>query len=303
MRIAYMARHDAGRNRNEEAIAYALRQLGHEVSCFGIHSLRLQHQNISSDYDLLLFQYANVPIRAELFAAIQIPKVFWCFDRICDSDHTVLGRTRIRMAAMQRIIPHMNISLFSDGDWVDHCQDHNVRRLTQGFDERLKPQSHVEDCDLLFTGIESKNGRARQTFVQEMRQRYAHKFRHETTCYRDVLAQITGRAKIVVCPDGPASDRYYSNRVYVACGLGAFVLHPYCEALTQEYRDNDEIRLYDSRAHLHELILQYLHPSMETERRRIGHNARNRTLREHLYRHRCQEIIHALPWIESHLIG
>lgn len=147
--------------------------------------------------------------------------------------------------------------------------------------------------EILFTGISSGGGTVRESFVAEMLAKYGARFSHiPSGIYREVLAKRVRQASIVVAPDSPVSDRYWSNRVYNVLGLGGFLLHPYCEGLTRHYVDLEHLVYYKDRDHLHYLIEYYEdHP---VDRCRIAEAGAARTRSFHTYTHRCQYLLYIL---------
>ena len=153
-----------------------------------------------------------------------------------------------------------------------------------------KPVNEIDKVDLLFTGIGRGGGQGRENFVAEMDHKYGARFKHiYKGVHQETLRDLIAASRIVVAPDAPATDNYFSNRVYLTLGFGGFLLHPYCAELTKQYRDAEEIRFYHSRQHLHELIAFYL-PRPDV-RQAIATAGLKRTLDEHMYYHRVKTLV------------
>lgn len=291
-RILYVAKHDSGGNDDEGSITHALTSLGHEVITVNEHHGYLaiaaaeQHRP-----DFLLF---HKWCDTGTIRKINVPKVFWYFDLVDTPDGTLIGRCRLRKAWMAATAPLVNIGFCTDGDWVNRGTYKNLQRLTQGFDSRLAEMARGarvalrREPKIVFTGIQRGGGVKRVSFVHMMTSTYHMRFHHVQNCHRHELISLMNSAAIVVAPDGPVTDNYWSNRVYNAIGMGAFLLHPYCETLTSQYRDREEIVFYRDRDQLHDLIEFYLDNEAALK---IAAAGQERTLREHTYTNRVSQLL------------
>lgn len=303
MNIVYVARHgQANSNDDEGAITHALRQLGHRVDCVDENArwssddrIRLT-ESWNREYHLLLFHKWD---NAEMLSRVMIPKVFWWFDLVnWPADPSLGSRSRARVQWMERVIPLVNLGFLSDGDWVAH--NDKLVTLRQGADERVAGRGDAKSngwesdpVDVLFCGIARGGGRERESFVEEMKQEYGQRFRHIPAGWHGRrLADLIAHAKVVVAPDSPVTDRYWSNRVYLMMGFGAFLIHPLCEDLCRDYRHNEEIVYYSSRGNLHSHI-RYALANPEF-RARVSEAGLQRTLAQHTYRHRCEVLINTI---------
>jgi len=293
VKIIYVAKHQSGGNDDEGAIGHALEQLGHEV-------IRIQERKgikaRNKEGDFLLFHKWE-----DIFAVGQskLPKVFWYFDLVDFPDPTLAHRNNRRIQWMKEVTPLVDLGLCTDGDWVKQDTTGKLVHLTQGADERITKVDGPSTCPLcrkeaahiplLFTGIQ-RGGVARQSFVKEMFDCYGTSFRHVIHgTHREDLADLLSSTAIVVAPDSPITNDYWSNRVYLTLGMGGFLLHPYCSQLADHYTDKKEIVFYHNREELHKLIRYYR--GRLDEREKIQQAGYERTRREHTYKERCKKLI------------
>lgn len=287
MRVVYVAKHNCGDNDDEGAIAHAMRELGHEVVL--VDERTTMSRAAVPIGDLLLF---HKWARVDLLRRLTVPRTFWYFDLMESSDPALMQRSRARISWMQQVLPCCAAAFCTDGDWAAKAGLHH---LMQGADERYV--GFGTPCDvhvpLLFTGTKH-HGRAREEHIAQLKALYGASL----LCIGDNHPRIHGRAladafascDVVIAPDSPATDRYWSNRVYLTLSLGGFLLHPRCAMLELHYTE-DELVMYSSRAHLVQLADYYLqHPELRASTARRGYE---RTLREHLYRHRVAELLRA----------
>lgn len=291
MKVIYVAKHNSGDNDDEGSIAFALERLGHEV--IRIHE-RKGHKALKQAGDFVLFhKWEDITSLARL----KVPAVCWFFDLISHTDSTLRARWHSRTQWLESILPHCLLGFLTDGDAVARDQTGKLVHLLQGADERvLGPGTPRPEhaCDLLFTGT-PRHGRAREEHVAELRSVYGSRFcvlgegGPQTRRHGRELADILASAKIVVAPDGPQTDLYWSNRVYLTLGFGGFLLHPWCAGLAKHYTDGVEIAYYRDRAHFHERVRYYLEqPDLRIW---LAANGLARTRLEHLYRHRVQRLV------------
>lgn len=318
MKILFVAKHNSGDNDDEGAVTYALRQLGHEVTT--VHELR-RHRSMedeamlrqSSSFDLcLFFKWDDV----EAIKAARCPKVFWYFDmvRSVEDDPTLKARSDYRVEWMKRVVPECLVGFCTDGDWVRHvnscavvAKTHEQRiqlkhgalvHLMQGADERYvglgTPIPDYKGGDILFTGM-INHGQKRASHVAKLRDRYGDRFtvlgdggpRHRL--HGRSLADLFASVKVVVAPDGPNTDSYWSNRVYLTTGLGGLLLHPFCKGLTKHYSVS-ELAYYASHEHLEQIIDEVCSMS-DADRLRVRTVGLDAARTRNLYRHRCEDLI------------
>lgn len=303
MRIIYVARHDSGGNDDEGAIYHALVELGHDVQRLRELNGRKAHKLLPAD--LCLFHKWDDADYLRSYLVGRVPLAFWYFDLVNYPDPTIARRCWTRMEWMRRIMPLVDVGFCTDGDWVAKHPE-KLHWLPQGADGRIVDRGDPKGgraCDVLFTGASVNCGVKRQSFVEEMNAKYGGRLLHVTSgMHREWLRDAIAAAKIVVAPDGPITDRYWSNRIYNVLGFGGFLLHPYCEQLSNQYdvwghtntegvkyKVNRHVVFYYTREHFHQLIDYYL--TDDAQRIAVADRGYRRTILEHLYLHRCEELI------------
>lgn len=296
MKILYIAKHGPHDNQDEDAIAHALRVLGHEVFCIQqkdrgsvIHTIK------AYPADFCLFhKWDNLDTMREL--SRRMPMFCWFFDLVDLRDLGFGPRSDSRINWMNSITPYCRGLFLTDGDYVDRMQSEGSTKfisLSQGMDERVAGPGYkaYDPIALLFTGT-SIHGTVRQDFVLFMRETYKDHFavvgEHgaRNRVHGRELANLFASARIVIGPEGPVTDRYWSNRAYLTCGLGGFLIHAYSAGLLEQYPHLD---MYRSREDLTTKISLYLSDS--NYRENTIHTNYQHTMRYHLYRHRCETLI------------
>lgn len=290
MRVIYIAKHHSGGNDEEGAIAHALTQLGHKVVCISEVGANVRPLREKGDF-LLFHKWRNLAA----LQAIKMPKVFWFWDLVeLPSDPMLRHRDDARKNWMEAVVPNVDLGFLSDGDWVAQDKSGKLSVLRQGADERIagKGLKHerAEFIDILFTGIRQGGGSSRHKFVDRMKSAYGSSFQHVASGFHGKrLADLIANSRIVVAPDSPVTDRYWSNRIYLTLGFGGFLIHPYSEGLVDQYEGGKEVFYYRSFEGLQELIGRCLADGALCER--VAEAGYRRTMREHTYRHRCEKLV------------
>ncbi len=299
MRILYVAKHDSGGNDDEGAISYALTQLGHHV--IKVDEGPPRNRFAWPDADMVLFhkwEHANYALLQPHLNRPSCAKVCWYFDLVNWDDPALYKRCAQRIGWMRNTLPAVDYMFCTDGDWAGTSPRSAEWRgklywLPQGADERVVGTGPTRVTGLppiLMTGIGVGGGTGREAFVGAVKERYGDRFQHiQTGLYRDHLKNMIASTAIVLCPDSPVTDRYWSNRVYNSAGFGAFILHPWAEGVGRSFRANKEIVFYHDRHDLWCAIDFYL--DRPAFRQRVADAALARVRAEHLYRHRCDQLI------------
>lgn len=298
MRILFIAKHGEHDNADENAITFALQQLGHTVICIPeYNSDKVFHKIAGCNADVCLFlkweNYSEVKKISEV-----MPVVFWYFDLVHSDDPTLQKRMEFRRSWFNYMLESCTLGFCTDGDWVKKDKTGKLRILHQGIDERFQgfgtPSLPGVSPKIIFTGTRH-HGQKRYEHIEHLEKRYGDKFQvigdggPNRRIHKRQLADLFASVRIVVSPDGPCSDLYWSNRVYNTLGLGGFLLHPYCSGLVEQYKEQ-ELYMYMHRDHLDESIDYFMscNYSRILEYRELGYQ---RTIAEHTYRDRCEKLV------------
>lgn len=289
MRILYVAKHCSGGNDDEGAIAYALRKLGHEVLCYG-EGVHIPSRAIPRA-DFCLFhkwqEYRGMQTVAKV-----MPLVCWYFDLVDYPDPTLASRNEQRREYMTRVASIAKHVFCTDGDWASV---NGLHHLPQGADERyvgLDEPKYV-DRPILMTASK-KGGRGRDAFIDTMLATYGDELKwHPRGLHGRQLRQAVASASVVVAPREPCTAKYWSNRVYLTLGFGGTLLHPFSVGLGEHFQHMIHYVTYGDDRDLVDKM-KYVR-SWDYERRlQMRLQALEAIRREHLYRHRCEEMLRCL---------
>lgn len=287
MDITYVARHGGHDNDDEGAIAHALEQLGHRVTRLSERASVADIEEIECDF-VLCHRWE----RFDVMSKVSRPIVFWYFDLLV-GDYDARLRLRFRRAWAGVAASLCHTGFCTDGDWVKFDRTGKLFCLRQGADERVvgKGESPQKFHKLLFTGIVAGSGR--REHIQRLSERYSIHIvggnGYKGRVHGRRLANLIASSEVVIAPIAPVTDYYWSNRVYLTLGFEGFLLHPCAHELAVQYEPDRELVVYKTVDESMALIDHYLdHPEKREEIARAGYE---RTINEHLYRHRCAELI------------
>lgn len=290
MRITYIARHGGHDNDDEGAIAYALEQLGHDVRKIP-ETCSVEEVN-ECPCDFVLFHKWE---RYSVMEQVKWPMAFWYFDLLTgDGDPRLKLHERRHWVhvATSRVVA----GFCTDGDWVALDRTGKLVCLRQGADER-KVGLGVPGATrypLLFTGIVL--GDERREHLARLRTRYPLRIvgamGYKGRVHGRELADLIASSDIVFSPISPVTDRYWSNRVYLTLGFGGFLVHRYARDLTDDYAGGKEIVYYETVESSFDVIDYYL--ARPDERAEIAQAGYQRTINDHLYRHRVAKLIRVM---------
>lgn len=258
-KVVYVANHGELIDDDTEGhIARSFRELGYDVQCVE------PDENIP-DGDLLLY-HKWIPD-----VSFSGKKACWMFDKVDFND---------RRVEMQKI-KEMSDFFFTS----DMTAFPDAIELRQGVGYECDTGEKVDCPEIVFTGS-GYNGR--EDWISLIKQEFGDKFGHYNRVFRKELNDLMVSSKIVVCPDYPVDENYWSNRAINAIGRGAFVIHPDC-GIRRFLEPGKEIVLYKDREDMIKKIKYYL---SQNKRREAIREAGVKKVREnYTYKDSVKEIV------------
>lgn len=283
MKILYLGNFgNVGSNYVEEDIKSALEELGHEV--IPVHEKDVKTVP-NTKADMLLFHKAGVGKYISLAEWIEVlnhvvcKKVMWFFDPI--------QLFRQRETDIETIAEYIDYGFLVDDTWRRRHKFNNLYSLKEGIGTVY--QGKVRDefkFDIVFVG--SLYGK-REEFAGRLKGRYGNRFHVASNCYGQDLADLSVSTKIIVAPDFPTNEFYWSSRFYLTLGLGGFMVHPDCYGLRDEFEEGKHFAGYKGMNELFMTIDYYL--EHEEERKQIQMEGQVRCLEVATFQHRLQTML------------
>ena len=229
---------------------------------------------------MLNFQLSLTTLQA-ILNNIKCKKVFWFDDKVWG----------LNEGLMSEIIPLVDYGFLNDDTWIRRHKYPNVFPLHSGFSERYNYLGNYQkeyDVDIALIG--NIYG-ARRVLVEKLKNIFGDKFK----IYNDVFGRnfynLCESAKIIVSPNFPFDDFYWSDRPYSVLGARGFLLHPRLEGLKTHLQDGKHFVSYGSFEELVERIKFWLDPKHSEERSSVAQNGRNCVLQKHTYSNRLKELL------------
>lgn len=305
MNIYYVGNHNQRNSNDDEgAIAYCLRMQGHSVyvhperKATGNVLLTVPH-SLPQPEVVLYHKWADYKAIRALEAA-GVKTACWYFDRVAEpaTDLSAAARCSARVEHLVKAEECGSTVFCTDGDWVAARNSPKVRVLWQGADPRLSSPLPIGPGKLpervLFLG-NGKWSAGRTDFVQWL-------YAESPMPVEQVSAGLHGKAladrlrsgaDLVVAPDSPGSDRYWSNRLYLVLGFCGWLLHPAWAGLDAEYPP-DALFRYTDREHLLTLLHTFQTDPSALAPHRVRRNGYEVTQARHMYSHRTRELMAVL---------
>jgi len=290
MKIIYFANHNnTGSDNTEKHIRFALEQLGNEVVCIDENSFKKPEVvQISRDADIFLFHKAGVKDGIsfmrfiDLLGNVVCKKVCWYFDKVWGD----------REAVIENLLPYIDMAFLTDETWIRRHNYTNVDVLHQGIGTEDMSFGTVREelkTDIAFVGQIYGD---RLEFIEKLKDRYGEKLRVFGNIFNRDLYDLCASTKVIIAPDSPGDDFYWSSRVYMILGSGGFLIHPKYEGLKNEFKDKEHIVYYDNFEDMCEKIDKYLDEFKK--RVRIQSAGFKECTSKHNYEKRCQTMLEKL---------
>jgi spore maturation protein CgeB len=258
MRIGYLSTFEHHWN-TESELADHLELAGHTVDRYQYN--RFDHAKfLAQDFDLVLTALPQC-IEPEFWAKVKAPKVAWYFDLVFGWQ----GREKKYLPSLK----HFDLVISTDG-YEDRYAEHGIKRvwMPHGFDARkYHPVDVDESFDAAFIGHTYTD--SRRALLRGLKRFGLKMFGEKDDCWGSRYAEICNSAKIIVC-DNAVNDipGYWSDRVYLSMGSGAFVLHPDVPGIETQFTPGKHFDLWHDEAELHDKIRHYL--AHDEERKAIA---------------------------------
>ena len=290
MKIIYFGNHEnKGSDVTEKHIKFALEKLGNEVVC--IDETNWKRSDVireAKDSDIFLFHKAGIRDQnsyqkvMDLLANVTCKKVCWYFDKVWGD----------REAIIEAFLPFIDKMFITDDTWVKKHNFKNVEILRQGIgaeDTSLGTFKPELATDIAFVGTVYGD---RQEFVRKLKDRYGEKLRVFGNIFNRDLYDLMASTKIVIAPDSPGDDFYWSSRVYMILGSGGFLLHPKYEGLKEEFTHKEHFITYNDFEDMCSKIDYYL--VNEKKRKVIQQAGYEKCIKEFNYLTRCKMLLEKL---------
>jgi hypothetical protein len=290
LKIIYFANFgNQGSNFVEEDIKSALEKIGHEV--IPVHEKDYkQLKNIKADMFLFhkggVGKYISLQDFIILLNHITCKKVMWYFDPI-----KLFPEREIEI---ETIAQYIDYGFLVDDTWRRRHKFNNLYSLKEGIGTVYKGKFRKElECDVAFAG--TPYGK-REEFIAVLKQHYGNKFKAFNNVFGQDMADLCASAKIIVAPDYPTNEFYWSSRIYLTLGLGGFMVHPDCYGLKPELVEGTHFAGYKGMKELIMTIDYFL--EKEEDRKKIQEQGQKKVLETCNFQDRLETMLETIYEVE-----
>ena len=230
--------------------------------------------------NMLNFQLSLTTLQA-ILSNLKCKKVFWFSSKVWG----------ISEALMEAIIPMVDYGFLNDDTWIRRHRYTNIFPLHEAAPEQNSQLGNYRkefDNDIVLVGNIYGMGKL---LVDNLKAAYGDKFK----IYNDVFGRnfydLCESTKIIISPNFPFDDFYWSDRPYRVLLARGFLLHPRLEELKHELYDGEHFVSYGSWEELVDLINFWLKPENNRERTKIAQLGRNHVWKKYTYSKRLQGML------------
>jgi hypothetical protein len=225
--------------------------------------------------------YASIDKLIYTLSKIDCKKVLWFVDKVWME----------REIFIDRIINYVDYSFFTDETFLRRHKIFNAYSLKQGCQiKRFKGKKNPAfECDVAFIG--SIYGE-RQMFVKALGSLLGDKFRTYNEIRDQDFADLCKSAKIIISPNYPMDDFYWSNRIYEVLGNGGFMFHPNFAGLKDEgIKEGEHYIGYTNWLDVEDKLEYLLSKKADKLIKSITKQGQKEVVINHTYLQRCRKIL------------
>ena len=216
---------------------------------------------------------------------IKCKKVLWMFDKVwTDYARLLVG-----------LLPKVDMAFLSDGTWIKRFNVKDIHFLPPaGVKYKGKAKKEYE-CDVAFMG---KIYGERKKLYEYLKDNFADKFKVFNNCFENELASLCKSAKIIIAPDFPFDDFFWSDRIYNILANGGFLIHPRSYGLIEQgFIEGEHFVPYSKESDLVNLVSLFL--QSKKERNKIAKKGQEFVLANHTYNKRIKQILCELESVKA----
>jgi len=277
----------------------AFSRLGHEASLVGHDDI---YDGDVKKADLIIFMGTAIyPENLNQFKHVCELKnkgaitALWYFDACNPLSN--YGGSAEKHRRINGVLNYIDYLFTTDHTYPWENEAKNYHHLLQGIDETefaKEPDYNKKIYQVIYAGGLGGIFHYRDLEIEEIKKHFTIDIYSQRLGRRvyggDMVAAYNG-AQVAYVPGPPPglSDKYWSNRVYLATATGAPCVVGYAKELEGHFKDNEEVLYYRNK---NELInkIEYL-DNNKSEAERIGEAGRKRTLKDHTYQRRVEAML------------
>jgi hypothetical protein len=293
-KIIYLGKKDRQHKEIEDGVMDSFKLMGYKVELFDDQNYNPEEViNACKGAKLFLFHkggfstkgdsdmYNSIDKLTYTLNKIECPRVLWFVDKVYME----------REILIDRIIDFVDYSFFTDETFLRRHKIPNGFSLKQGCQiKRFKGKKNPAfECDVAFIGDIYGE---RQMFVKALGQLLGDKFRTYSSVYDKDFADLCKSARVIISPNYPMDDFYWSNRIYDVLGNGGFLFHPDLEGLKGTgILEGQHFIGYSNWLDIEDKLEYLLSPKANKLIKSVTKQGQKEVITNHTYLTRCRKII------------
>ena len=254
----------------EVEICDYLEKAGHEVHRY--HYPNMDYEKfLTKKFDLVITSLPQL-FPPGFWERVKSPKIAWYFDWI-------QGFASREPQYLEALKP-FDLTISTDG-WIDMYEKNGIERrwLPHACDLRTyHPLTKTPGVAVGFIGHVYTP--ERQGLLNSLKRYDFRHYGNREECWGPKYSQVCNSVKIMV-GDNFRNDIqcYWSDRLYLSLGCGAFLMYPRVPGIEKFFKDGEHLILFDNVRDLHRKIDHYL--KRPSERERISKNGAEEVRKNH----------------------
>lgn len=219
----------------------------------------------------------------EMLEGMTCKKVLWFLDKIAGS----------KMEIIVNLLPHVDYMFVADGTWKKRFTEEKLFVLHPAASEKIFKGKVKDDlvCDIAMYG--SLYGERFKQF-EFLKSKFGDHFQYHDDKYGRDLANLCKSSKIVIVPQYPFDDFYWSDRIYNVLANGGTCVHPRTYGLQEEgFIDGTHFIDYYTEQDLFVTLSMLLDKKSNTVRKGIGKQGKE-FVKGHTYGNRIDEMLNII---------
>jgi len=279
----------------DEDILYSLKK-GNEVKSFDLRDFddkkMLKIIKAANESDLFLFHGTIADMDdftmslilqriTVLLDAIKCKKVMWFLDK-------VVG-TKVKI--IMSLVDKLDYIFVSDDTWLRRFESDKIFPLHPGCSEKpIKGRFKKElECDIAFAG--SLYGE-RVGMYEFLKKTFGERFKMFDDKYGKDYADLCKSAKVIIVPQHPFDDFFWSDRIYTTMKNGGVVVHPRTQGIIEEgFEEGKHYFNYYSESELYATLKMLISKENKGLRKMIGAESQYFVNKHFTYSDRIDEML------------
>ena len=218
-----------------------------------------------------------------MLEAITCKKVLWFLDKIVGG----------KMKVITSLLPFVDYMFLTDGTWSRRFENEKIFVLHPAASEKLKKGKFKKEleCDVAVMG--SLYGDRVKQF-EFLKSKFGDGFKFFDDKFGKDFSNVCKSAKVVIVPQYPFDDFYWSDRIYNILASGGICIHPRAYGITEEgFEDGKHYFDYYTEQDMFVLLTMLLDKKSDKLRAEVSEVGRL-FVKSHTYSKRIDEMLNKI---------